>query len=91
GYCNTARDTWSLFKRVGVEALVNDGLVSLVILLAALAVGLVCAFFGFVTVRNSATLPQNAGMYAAVCIGFALVGFMLSSTLFEVVNSGVST
>jgi len=85
-FCQAAKDTWSLIHSHGIEAIVNDNLVSPVLFMSAFiggcATGIVAGVMGFV-------LLQQYWIACAVT-GF-IIGFMLLIMVTEVVESGVAT
>jgi len=85
-YCQAAKDTWSLIQSHGVEAIINDNLISGVLVMGAILSGIICAIVcSFLAVEM---IPQ----YWITCavLGFA-IGFAMTMTAMEVVESGVAT
>jgi len=85
-YCKAASDTWSLFQSHGFEAIVNDNLISGVLLMGALLGGIVCSVVSGVI---SLEVVREYWITCAI-LGFAL-GFVITMTTMEVVESGVAT
>ena len=85
-YIQAAKDTWSLLHSHGVEAIINDNLISNVLSFGALIGGVVCAIVG------AAVGIAIAGDMWTTCtaIGF-VIGYMMLSVVMEVVQSGVAT
>jgi len=85
-YCQAARDTWNLIQSHGVEAIINDNLISGVLAMGAFLGGIVCAIIsGIIAIE---TISQ----YWITCavLGF-VIGFATTMTAMEVVESGVAT
>lgn len=85
-YCQAAKDTWTLVKSRGVDAIVNDNLISGVLVMGALIGGVATAAVGGIVALiyiNDFWIPLA---FISFCIGVSLV--MLSM---EVVESGVAT
>jgi len=84
-YCEAAKDTWDLLGRSGIDAIVNDNLISGVFMfaafIAALVSGALAGVFAGLVFGVSAW-----GLWIA--IGF-LFGYVLTATVMEVVDSGV--
>ncbi|KAH8920190.1 DUF580-domain-containing protein [Atractiella rhizophila] len=93
-YIDAARDTWRLLKDRGIDALINDCLVSNIWTFGSFAVGALCSFFVYIylKVSNPSYIDQSPGLYAAL-IGYGFViGFFISHSLgYGCLSSGVST
>jgi hypothetical protein len=50
-YIPAAKDTWRLMKDRGIDALINDSLVGMVLTWGAYVVGILCAAFGYFYLR----------------------------------------
>jgi len=85
-YWQAAKDTWGLFHSHGIQAIINDNLVSNVLTMGALLIGVFCAIIGF---GLSAVTSANYGAGCAV-LGF-LFGFTIAIVTMEVVESGTCT
>lgn len=89
-YIQAAKDTWTLSKDHGVDALLNDELIGNVLLAGRLSVGFIsslatCSIAYFVIeVTSGVTLI----IYSLITI---LIGSMIFSTIGQVINSGVVT
>ncbi|KAF7985040.1 hypothetical protein HWV62_8873 [Athelia sp. TMB] len=51
-YIPAAKDTWRLFKDRGIDALINDSLVSMTLTWGAYVVGMFCSLFGYIYLRS---------------------------------------
>ena len=83
-YCQAAKDTWSLIKSHGVEAIINDNLISGVLFLGSFLGGIVSAIIGGIIAYS---WIQDYWL-ALIIIGF-VVGFAMVMLAMEVVESGV--
>jgi hypothetical protein len=76
-YCEAAKDTWSLIKARGVEAIINDNLVGNVLVMGAVFIGALCALFGFGYIRlflKNDIVDNNAILILVlICFFFGLV------------------
>ncbi|KAG0296120.1 putative choline transporter, neither null mutation nor overexpression affects choline transport [Linnemannia gamsii] len=94
-FVRAAKDTWELIKDRGIEALVNDSLVSNVLGMGSFAVALLSGFFGYVYV--SIVQPsfyenqdKDVVMFAVVIVEMIL-GVAMMSIPNNVIDSGVTT
>ncbi|THH19968.1 hypothetical protein EW146_g1298 [Bondarzewia mesenterica] len=77
-YIAAAKDTWRLFKDRGIDALVNDSLVSMTLTWGAYAVGLMCSLFGYLYLRYTHPSYNSDGQYTAPILLFSfLIGAQL--------------
>lgn len=85
-YCQAAKDTWTLVKSRGVDAIVNDNLISGVLILGAFLGGVATAVVGGIVALIA--IPEWWLGLAFVCF---LIGISLVMLTMEVVESGVAT
>jgi len=87
-YCQAAKDTWTLCKARGIEALINDNLIGNVLAIGALAVGCLAGtvtfFVGYIF---NVELVANI-IFAVIAL---FIGLMVFSVVAQVINSGVAT
>jgi len=89
-YCEAAKDTWTLCKARGIEALINDDLIGNVLSIGALAIGCLSAS----CTCGMAIIILGIEDYVIVIIfGILafLIGCMIFSVVAQVINSGVAT
>lgn len=84
-YCEAARDTWKLLKSHGIEAIINDNIISGVLtmgtLIGTILCGAVGGLLGFWQLHH----------YWGTCLLLGLlIGFVMSIVTMEVVESGVA-
>jgi len=87
-YCQAAKDTWTLCKARGIEALINDNLIGNVLVIGALAVGCLAGTVTFF-VGNIFDVELVANIIFTVIALF--IGIMVFSVVAQVINSGVAT
>lgn len=85
-YITAARDTWRLIKSHGIQAIINDNLISGVLSIGALIGGIMCggvgAALGYSYIRDYWISTTVAGF---------IIGFVMVLLTMEVVDSGVAT
>eukprot|EP00833_Pecoramyces_ruminatium_P003386 jgi/Orpsp1_1/1177418/evm.model.c7180000061385.1 len=89
-YCKAAKDTWTLCKAHGIEALINDNLIGNVLTLGAISVGCLSTV---ITVGIGFLIMQIRNVAALIIYGIIafLIGMMIFSVISQVINSGVAT
>ncbi|KAF9452389.1 integral to plasma membrane protein [Macrolepiota fuliginosa MF-IS2] len=93
-YIPAAKDTWRLFKDRGIDALVNDSLVSMTLTWGAYVIGLLSSLFAYIYIRGKVTAPSynSDGQYTAPLLLFSfLIGVQCSLTISSAIEAGVST
>jgi hypothetical protein len=89
-FCEAAKDTWTLCKARGIEALINDNLIGNVLSIGAISVGCLAAVvtcaIGFLILG----IEEGAAYIIFGIIAF-LFGIMIFSIVAQVINSGVAT
>ncbi|KAI0696716.1 DUF580-domain-containing protein [Cytidiella melzeri] len=91
-YLSAAKDTWGLFKDRGIDAVINDSLVTMALTWGGYAVGLLCALFAFLYLHFTHPSYNSNGQYTVPVLVFAfLIGLQCSLTLSSAIEAGVST
>ncbi|KAF9012317.1 plasma-membrane choline transporter-domain-containing protein [Cyathus striatus] len=91
-YIAAAKDTWRLFKDRGIDALVNDSLVSMTMTWGSYAIGLMSSLFAYLYLRLTEPSYNVSGQYTAPVLLFAFfIGLMCSLTMTSAIEAGVST
>ncbi|VDB96491.1 unnamed protein product [Peniophora sp. CBMAI 1063] len=92
-YVKAAKDTWRLIKDRGVDAIINDSIVSNVLAWGALCNGLLLMLAAFLWVhfKEHESFQDNGGELIAAMVFAFVVGVQLEQTLASVFESGVST
>lgn len=71
-YLSAAKDAWNLLKKRGVDALVNDSLVSITLTLGAYVNGFLSGLFAYLYLRYEAPAYNATGSYTACVCGHAV-------------------
>jgi hypothetical protein len=91
-YIPAAKDTWRLFTDRGIDALVNDSLVAIVIQWGAYVVGGLCSLFAYLYLRYTHPAYNANGDYTVPVVLFSfLIGAQCLLTLGSSIEAGVST
>lgn len=92
-FCEAAKDTWTLIKSSGVDAIINDSLVGTVLGMGSITVGMACAFvagiWGYLQFKDQMDVMQ--GYVILVAIAAFFIGAMMMSIVGRVIDSGTST
>ncbi|KAF8522981.1 plasma-membrane choline transporter-domain-containing protein [Gautieria morchelliformis] len=91
-YITAAKDTWRLFRDRGIDAIVNDSLVSTTLTWGAYIVGLLSSLLGYLYLRLTHPEYNANGQYTAPVVLFAfIIGLQCSLALSLSLDAGVST
>ncbi|KAL4931163.1 plasma-membrane choline transporter-domain-containing protein [Aspergillus undulatus] len=91
-YIASAKDTWSMMKDRGVDALVADCLIGPVITMGSVFVSYVCALLAYLYLQFTKPSYNSDGDFTAVIMAFAFVlGLQICQILMTPVSSGVET
>jgi len=88
-YCQAAKDTWTLCKARGIEALINDNIIGNVLSIGAITVGCLAAAVVFALGFFFAG-AINPSIIIFTIIAF-LAGILIFSVVAQVIDSGVAT
>ncbi len=92
-YCTAGKDTWTLIKSRGIDAIINDDLISNVLGLGSLLCGILCAAAGGLFLRNYGNgfdQPEMMGTVVLVAVMCMLIGATEFAILAEVIFSGLA-
>ncbi|KAG5518543.1 hypothetical protein PMAC_002939 [Pneumocystis sp. 'macacae'] len=90
-YLKAAKDTWNMFKRSGVTALINDCLIDNVLSFGALFVACVSAFLSFLYLKFTNPQYNNTGSYNLVVIFVSFfISYHICNTVVIAIRSGVA-
>ncbi|KAL4965902.1 plasma-membrane choline transporter-domain-containing protein [Aspergillus stella-maris] len=91
-YIASAKDTWTMMKDRGVDALVADCLIGPVITMGSVFVSYVCALLAYLYLQFTNPAYNSGGDFTAVIMAFAFVmGLQICQILMTPVSSGVET
>ncbi|CAG8691768.1 4741_t:CDS:2 [Cetraspora pellucida] len=92
-YCQAAKDTWTLIKDRGIEAIINDDLIGNVLTMGSLLIGVLCGLLGFVYIYLFIThlLTDNPTLIIIFVLICFVIGFMMCVVITDAISSGVST
>ncbi|CAN6606049.1 protein Pns1p [Trichomonascus vanleenenianus] len=91
-YLNSARDTWQLLKHRGIDALVNDSLISNVLNFGSLFVGYTTALLAYLYLKlTRLSYNSSSGFYPIVVAYAFLIGTQIGNLATVTIHSGVST
>lgn len=88
GFTDAAKQTWQLVKGRGIEAIVNDSLISNVLVLGALLGG---ALTAGITAAWAFAVIDDSGLRIVLVITAFLIGISITAVAMEAVQSGVNT
>ena len=91
-YIQAAKDTWSMMKNRGIDALVNDCLIGPVLSMGSVFVGFACALLAFLYLEFTKPAYNSSGNYFAVAMAFAfLIGLQVCQIFMTPLGAGVDT
>ncbi|KAI9722482.1 MAG: putative choline transporter, neither null mutation nor overexpression affects choline transport [Chrysothrix sp. TS-e1954] len=91
-YLQAAKDTWTLIKRRGIDALVNECLIGPVFTMGASFIAYVCALLAYLYLIFTSPSYNSDGSFTPVVVAFAfLVGLQIAHIFVTPLSSGVET
>lgn len=91
-YIPAAKDTWSMIKDRGIDALVNDCLIGPVLSFGATFVGYACALLAYIYLRIQDPAYNQGGGYTPVIVAFSfLIGLQIANVFTTPISSGIDT
>ncbi|RAH85313.1 protein pns1 [Aspergillus japonicus CBS 114.51] len=91
-YLPAARDTWSMMKDRGVDALAADCLIGPVLTMGSVFVSYVCALLAYLYLRYTHPAYNQDGDFTAVIMAFAFViGLQICQIFMTPMSSGIET
>lgn len=92
GFVPSAKRTWSIIQDRGVEALINDNLISNVLFMGTLLVGVLSSLLGYLYLLITKPAYNATGnMTPIVMLICFIIGMSMFSTISTVISSGVIT
>ncbi|OZJ02166.1 hypothetical protein BZG36_05241 [Bifiguratus adelaidae] len=91
-FCTAARDTWTIIKDRGIEALINDNLTGNVIFIGSLLIGMITALVGYVYLVITRPAYNSTGDMTVIVVFLSfIIGTSMFYTVGTVIQSGVAT
>ncbi|CAG8482261.1 20974_t:CDS:10 [Dentiscutata erythropus] len=91
-FCDAAKDTWTMIKDRGVEAIINDNLIGTVIMMGSFLVGMITALFGYLyTIIFHPSFNAGGGFTPLLVFLAFIIGFQMLSIIGSVIFSGAAT
>ncbi|KAL3466276.1 plasma-membrane choline transporter-domain-containing protein [Aspergillus heterothallicus] len=91
-YIPSAKDTWTMMKDRGIDALVTDCLIGPVITMGSVFVSYVCALLAYLYLQFTNPSYNSDGDFTAVIMAFSFViGLQICQILMTPVSSGIET
>jgi len=91
-YCQAAKDTWTMIKDRGIEAIINDNLIGNVLGIGSFLVGLLAALVGYIYIITAAhNLVSDTGSMIIMLLACFFIGLSLMGTAGSVIHSGTAT
>jgi hypothetical protein len=91
-FYQAAKDTWTMIKDRGIEAIINDNLISNVLFMGSLLIGIVTAVIAYIYVAAARpSLTADTATLVMLLIIAGLIGLTMMSVVSGVIESGVAT
>lgn len=87
-----AKDTWGMMRDRGIDALVNDSLVSPVLSMGSIFVGYLCSLLSYLYLQVTNPAYNQAGVFTPVIMTFAFItGLQVCQIFLTPLGSGADT
>lgn len=91
-YIPAAKDTWSIIRARGIDALINDCLIDKVLSLGVLLIAYVAALFAYLYLRYTDPPYNSDGGYYPIVIGFTMViALQIGDIITVAIRAGTAT
>ncbi|KAK6496485.1 putative choline transporter, neither null mutation nor overexpression affects choline transport [Arthrobotrys musiformis] len=91
-YFPAAKSTWRMIKDRGIDALIQDCLISPVLTMGAMFVGYLCALLAYLYLEFTKPEYNSRGTYTAIVMVFSfLIGLQIANTFLNPLKSGATT
>ncbi|KAI1332198.1 duf580 domain-containing protein [Xylariaceae sp. FL0255] len=91
-YFAAAKDTWTMIKQRGIDALINECLLGPVFSMGATFVGYACALLAYLYLEFTKPTYNNNGTYTPVVVAFSfLIGLQICNVFTTPLSSGIDT
>jgi hypothetical protein len=91
-YVPAAKDTWTMLKDRGIDALINDCLIGPVLTMGSVFVSYLCALLAYLDLQVTKPSYNSDGQFTAVIMAFSFViGLQICQIFLTPIGSGVDT
>ncbi|KAF2433548.1 DUF580-domain-containing protein [Tothia fuscella] len=91
-YFSAAKDTWTMIKNRGIDALVNECLIGPVLTMGATFIGFACALLAYLYLIFTSPAYNSTGSFTPVVVAFAfLIGLQICQIFTTPLSSGIDT
>lgn len=91
-YLPAAKDTWTIIKARGIDALINDCLIDKVLSMGAFLIGFVAALFAYLYLKFTDPAYNSGRSYTPVLLAFSFViGIQVTNIVTVAIRSGTAT
>lgn len=91
-YIPAAKDTWSMIKQRGIDALINECLIGPVLSMGATFVGYACALMSYLYLVFTKPEYNSEGSYTPVVVAISfLIGLQICNIFTTPISSGIDT
>lgn len=91
-YIPAAKDTWTMIKQRGIDALVNECLIGPVLSMGATFVGYACSLMAYLYLVYTDPAYNSDGNFTPVIVAFAfLIGLQICNIFTTPISSGIDT
>lgn len=91
-YIPAAKDTWTIIRARGIDALINDCLIDKVLSMGAFIIGYLTALLAYLYLRFTKPAYNETGGYYPIIVGFSLViGLQISNVVTVAIRAGTAS
>lgn len=91
-YIPAAKDTWTIIKARGIDALINDCLIDKVLAIGTLLIAYVAALFAYLYLRFTSPAYNRTGGFYPIVVGFSMVlALQIASIVTVAIRAGTAT
>ncbi|KAL8890787.1 MAG: hypothetical protein Q9215_002091 [Flavoplaca cf. flavocitrina] len=91
-YIPAAKDTWTMMKNRGIDALINDCLIGPVLTMGSVFVAYLCTLLAYLYLQFTEPAYNEGGKFTPVVMAFAfLIGLQVCQIFMTPIGSGVDT
>lgn len=91
-YIPAAKDTWTIIRARGIDALINDCLIDKVLSMGSFIIGYLSALFAYLYLRFTKPAYNSTGGFYPIIVGFSLViGLQISNIVTVAIRAGTAS